>query len=28
MQDDTTLKNVVVSDGAMETMEEYKRLLP
>jgi len=28
MQDDTTLKNVTVCDGAMEVMEEYKRILP
>jgi hypothetical protein len=28
MQDDTTLKNVTVCDGVMETKEEYKRLLP
>jgi hypothetical protein len=28
MQDNTTLKNVTVCDGAMEVMEEYKRMLP
>ena len=28
MQDDTTLKNVTVCDGAMEVKEEYKRILP